>query len=219
MKIFGTIFFAAFLLCSVMKAQEKEQASLPSEKTHINQYDEKGKKQGLWLNTTAARMGEPGTNEFGNYDHGKKYGIWYKIDDQGDLVSIETFRNNVLDGEVKYYNMGRLYCIGHYRGLTPTQKYDTIMVMHPITHEEAYKVISTENGTMRHGTWQYFNPQSGQLVREEEYQVDELVYKKDYEVSAARDSAYMKQHIEALPHNQGKIASPPPGKRFSYTNY
>jgi antitoxin component YwqK of YwqJK toxin-antitoxin module len=172
----------------------------------------------MWWVSIPPRMGEPGTTEFGSYDHGTKYGVWYKLDTQGDLIAIESFRNNVLDGQVKYYDRGRLYCTGHYRGLNPRNKFDTIMVMDPITHNESYKVIAADQGTVRHGTFQYFNPYNGHLIKEEEYQVDELVFKKDYEISANVDSIYLKQHEQRMPHKTGARYTPPPGKKVSYTD-
>jgi antitoxin component YwqK of YwqJK toxin-antitoxin module len=164
-------------------------------------------------------MGEPGVNEFGNYDHGIKVGNWYKVDNGGDLVSIEAYRNDVLDGEVKYYDQGKLYCVGHYRGLNPKYAFDTIVVTHPVTQEEEYKVVATDNGSLRHGTWKYYNPGTGSLIKEEEYQVDELVFHKEYEVSSKVDSVYMKKHEAMMPHNSGAKAKLPPGKKVSYTTY
>jgi hypothetical protein len=123
-----------------------------------------------------------------------------------------------LDGEVKYYDRGHLYCVGNYRGLNASQAYDTIVVMDPVTQAESYKVISTENGTLRHGTWKYYNPGTGQLMREEEYQVDELVFKKDYHVSAGMDSVYRRKHEMKMPHRKGEQYAPPSAKRHSYTN-
>lgn len=189
----------------------------PNEKTPVNQVDSKGQKHGMWWINVDPRMGEPGMTEFGSYSHGIKYGAWYKLDTEGDLIAIESFKNNVLDGQVKYYDRGRLYCTGYYRGLNPKNKFDTIMVMDPITHNETYRVIPTDQGTMRHGTFQYFNPYNGHLIKEEEYQVDELVYKKDYEVSANVDSIYQKQHEQRMPHKTGINYTPPPGKKLSYT--
>lgn len=218
-KLLILITFFSGIITSSVFAQKREAPENAKEKLPVNQIDAQGKKQGMWWYITKARMGEPGITEFGNYDHGIKYGPWYKINNEGDLVSIENFRNNVLDGEVKYYDHGQLYCIGHYRGLNPKQQYDTIVVTHPITHEESYKVISTDNGTMKHGTWFYYNPQNGHLVKEEEYQVDELIYHKEYEVSSKADSTFKKIHQKNLPHNKGDMYTPPHGKDVSYTTY
>ncbi|HRO42418.1 MAG TPA: hypothetical protein PL009_06260 [Flavipsychrobacter sp.] len=207
-----------FLFVGAATAQRHD-APVPPEHSSLNKLDGRGKKHGIWLTTKEPGMGEPGINEFGNYQHGYKLGIWYKIDHAGELVAIESFRNNVLDGEVKYYDRGRLYCIGHYRGLNPKNAYDTIVITHPITQEEEYKVIATDQGSLRHGSWKYFDPGNGRLIKEEEYQVDELIFKKDYEVSAAADSIYHKKHEAAMPHNQRKRVLPPTGKKVSYSEY
>lgn len=218
MKIFTLVITLFGLFAVSVKAQETEQrAPQHREKAPVNQVDSRGQKHGMWWIAVSPRMGEPGLTEFGNFDHGVKYGVWYKLDTEGDLVAIESFRNNVLDGEVKYYDRGRLYCTGHYRGLNPKNKFDTIMVMDPITHLESYRMVATDQGSMRHGTFRYFNPVNGHLIKEEEYQVDELVYKKEYEVSAASDSILIKQHELRMPHKKGSYYTPPPGKRVSYT--
>lgn len=192
------------------------QAQQQEEKMPINQKDEKGFRNGSWYITTPERMDEKGYAEFGKYTHGKKQGPWYKIDAQGELMAIENFRNDVLDGEVKYYERGALYCVGHYRGLNPLNKLDTFVVMDPVTHDERYVTIETEKGSAAHGTWLYYNPINGHLLREEEYQVDRLVYKKEYEVSPADDKANMKKHEQRMPHVKDRQYKPPVSKQQSY---
>ena len=211
------LLFAFLLSFPEAKAQQAQDPPVPPPSASLNKVDGKGKRHGTWLTSREPRMGESGLNEFGHYEHGHRTGPWYKIDHDGDLVAIESFRNDVLDGEVKYYDRGRLYCIGHYRGLNPQNKYDTIVVTHPITQEEHYRVIPTDNGSLRHGTWQYFNPDNGHLIKEEEYQVDELISRKEYETSSALDSVYRRKHEALMPHNRPLKASVPPGKRISYT--
>lgn len=213
-----TIF--AVLVCiwsSAAFAQQRETAPKPPEGSTLNKLDQRGNRHGMWLNTKEPRLGEPGVREFGKYEHGNKLGTWYKIDPKGDLVAIENYRNNVLDGEVKYYDQGRLYCTGHYRGLNTRNAYDTIVVVHPISQEEQYRVISTEQGTLRHGTWQYYDPANGRLLKLEEYQVDELVYRKDY--AAEADSMLRKRHEANMPHNKTNKVVLPAGKKVSYTEY
>jgi len=218
MKRLYSALFLIFLAVTPVLAQEREDPPIPPDQTNLNKLDSKGKRQGMWLTQKEPRMGEPGISEFGNYDHGSKYGTWYKIDNFGDLVAIEMFKNNVLDGEVKYYEQGKLYCVGHYRGLNPKNKYDTVVVMHPVTQEEEYRVIPTDNGSLRHGNWKYYDPNNGHLIKEEEYQVDELIYKKDYEVSAGTDSIYRRKHEALMPHVTGKGVKLPAGKKVSYTS-
>ncbi len=144
----------------------------------INKTDTKGNKNGMWLLTQPARMGEPSQTEFGTYEHGNKAGLWYKLDGEGELLAVETYKNNVLDGEAKYYENGRLNCIGYYRGLNPKYEYDTVFVTDPVTHNEITRFVPTEKGTMRHGTWRFYDTDNGRLIREEDYQVDQLVFAK-----------------------------------------
>jgi hypothetical protein len=189
------------------------------ERKPVNEMDSKGARNGLWCISVPSRMGEPSTTELGNFDHGTKYGVWYKFDSEGDLMAVENFRNNVLDGEVKYYEQGKLYCAGHYRGLNPKQKLDTIVVIDPVTHVESYRVITTDHGSLRHGTWKYYNPGTGRIIKEEEYQVDELIFQKEYALSSSEDSLYIKQKVEGLPHNKGVKYKLPAGKKLtSYTH-
>ena len=180
----------------------------------INQLDPKGKRQGPWLFTIKARMGEPARKEFGNYEQGYKNGLWYQLDAEGELLAIENYRNNILDGEVRYFDQGKLFCIGHYRGLNPHQDFDTIVVVNPESMEEKYHVLSTEKGSLRHGSWKYFSSENGNLIREEIYQVDNLVFKKDYDYSGS-DSVFRKQYELKLPHFQKKHYAPPAGKSTS----
>ncbi len=204
------------------RAQNKvqdEKVVPPAPSSGLNKLDNRGKKNGTWFTTTEPRMGEPGVSEFGSYDHGFRYGFWYKIDHAGDLVSIEHFKNGVLDGEVKYYDRGRLYCIGHYRGLNPLYQFDTIVVMDPITHDEKLRVIPTEYGSLRHGMWVYYDPESGATLKEEEYQVDDLIYRKEYNISAAADSLMRLRNQARLPHLKAKQDHTPAARRQSLTGY
>jgi len=209
----------AVLVSGISFGQHRQEPPASPEQSQLNQLDNRGKKHGIWLHTKSPSMGEPGINEFGHYEHGIKLGAWYKVDHTGDLVSIEHYRNNVLDGEVKYYDQGKLYCIGHYLGLNPLNKFDTIIVTDPVSHEEAYRVVSTAQGALRHGKWQYFDPGNGHLIKEEEYQVDELVFRKDYEISAKADSILKRKHEARMPHvkSKQKTEQTPPGKKISYT--
>lgn len=210
--------FISFLVClfcftiSAAGQRANMKGSVPKD---VNKFDENGKRHGMWLLSQDARMGEEGFSEFGSYEHGRKYGKWYKIDGEGDLISVETFKNDVLDGEVKYYEKGQLTCVGSYRGLNPDTKYDTIMVVHPVTGEEMLRSIESEKGTVRHGTWKFYDPQSGKLLKEEEYQVDELVYTRRFNLTKA-DSIASQEHIKELPHVKGN-AYKPPAKQASIT--
>src|SRR5690606_23832105 len=110
-----------------------------------------------------------------------------------------NFREDLLDGEVKYYTNGRLNCTGNYRGLNRSYDYDTVMVTNPETGAQSLVPVPTYKGSLRHGMWRFYDVESGRLLREEDYQVDELVYHKDYLSKA--DSAYYEKRRATLPHN------------------
>lgn len=153
-------------------------------------------------------MGEPGYTEFGRFDHGSKTGIWYKIDQNGELMAAETYRNNVLDGEVKYYYNGILTAKGFYRGLNPEKEYDTIVVEDPVTGLQSLRPVHNDRYTVRHGAWKFYDYETGKLVREEEYQVDSIVYSKEFSLVSI-DSAYYKKREANMPHNKKKTHSKP----------
>lgn len=184
----------------------------------LNQTDSKGKPQGQWLVRQPARMGEDPYSEWGTYDHGVKTGAWYRFDSEGEVAAIERYRLGMKDGEAKYFERGRLVCVGHYRGLNPGRAYDTIYVLDPVTDIEHKRVVSTDLGSVRHGLWQYYDEFTGRLTREVEYQIDEVVDKKDFAI-AAIDSAWYKRREAAMPHNQKHHYKPPRDKQVRYTDF
>lgn len=207
-------FILSFVLAAAGAYAQNAVTQQPAAKP-VNQFDARGKRHGTWVFSQPARMGESSSSEFGLYEHGDKAGQWYKMDADGDLVAIETFKNNVLDGEAKYYDKGHLTCIGHYRGLNPSRANDTFMVEDPVSGMQSLRVIPTERGTMRHGSWVYYDADNGAMTREEDYQVDELIYRKDY-AFAKPDSAEAAKLDAKLPHNKKPYYQPAAAKRVSY---
>lgn len=210
--LYKSIFISLVLGALGFQAQAQKAAT-----EEINRVDGKGARHGKWLLNQPGRMGEASFSEFGTYDHGTKMGQWYKLDNEGDLMAIETFKGNVLDGEVKYYDKGKLTTIGYYLSLNPANDFDTFYVVDPITDVEVRRIIPTDKRTIRHGTWRFYDTENGRLVREEDYQADELVFHKDYEMSKA-DSLYYAKRQTKLPHAKKKVYTPPTAKQTSYTN-
>ena len=208
----------AFLLFAATGAVAQPkivQDSMQANKSTLNKTDHKGRKNGLWLFHLNGSLGEYAYYQFGHYDHGRKTGIWYKVDANGDMMAAEQYKNNALDGEVKYYEEGKLYCVGHYRGLNPDNEFDTIYVEHPITGEMIKRIVSTDRGTLRHGMWRYYDPETGKLLREEEYQVDDLIYRKNFN-NASADSTYTAQRLQMV---QKRVKSQVQlGKSVNYTS-
>jgi antitoxin component YwqK of YwqJK toxin-antitoxin module len=196
-----SIFFLLFLLNgSNAFAQSKDGKE-------INQTDAQGKPNGLWYTSKPAMRGEPSEAIFGSYDHGQKMGLWYVSDGIGNLVSIETFKLGVRDGEAKYFENGHLTCIGHFRGLNPKVALDTVLVVDPITADEKLVSVPTERGSVRHGSWRFYDELSGRLVREEYYQIDELLYSKDFSISST-DSSHYQMRNQHLPHLDKNYKAP-----------
>lgn len=210
----------SFLLWLLMSGAVHAQAGIDTLKQMaINKTDINGKPHGMWLNKKPPQMGEIGYTEFGHYQHGRRSGLWYKMDEEGQLVAIENYRNNALDGEVKYFENGKLASVGHYRGLNPDVVIDTIIVENPVTGAQTLTPVSSDRGSLRHGIWRFYNTENGRLMREEDYQVDELVFSKDFKMTR-QDSLYYIQKAAKLPHNRKVPPKLPAGKKnTSYLNY
>lgn len=219
---FNTIMrFLAYILSAGLLAMsfavQAQTDNMEQSRPPVNKYDERGKRHGMWVSSQGERMGEEPYTEFGNYDHGSKLGPWYKLDEDGELLAMETYKNDVKDGEAKYFERGHLIATGQYRGLNPARERDTFMVEDPITGAQSLRSISTERGTMRHGKWRFYNASTGRLEKEEEYQVDEMIYHKDFPMSK-EDSVYYQKREAAMPHNQKtNYYKPPGGKQMKYT--
>lgn len=169
-----------------------------------NLTDKKNRRQGTWILRQEALRGEPAMTSVGKYLDNRKTGTWYNFDQEGKPISILKYKKDVLDGESKYFENGMLVCVGNWRGLNPDEPVDTIWVYNPETDQENQVVISTERGTLQHGLWKYYHPESGQLIKEEVYQVGELLKVKQYNLQEGL-SDEQKKAIEAeLLHNQNK---------------
>jgi len=192
MKLLASILLFCLLIIGAT-AQVKTTQSKPVKPAATNKVDSKGVRIGFWWIVNKERMGEDAYTEFGHYDHGSKTGRWYKMDGQNDLISIESYKDDILNGEARYFEKGKLTCIGHYRGINHYSLYDTIVVVDPVNGSEHQRALLAEKGTQRHGSWKYYDPQTGRLLKEEEYQVDNLIYKKEYAAAKIDSTVYFRQ--------------------------
>ena len=165
----------------------------------VNMRDKAGKPHGIWYIRQAPRMGEPAYTEWGTYEHGRKNGVWYQTDAEGEIKAVERFRNDVKDGDAKYFESGRLIAAGPYRGLNPAREYDTVLVTNAVTGEEKPVKVRTDRGSLRHGLWRFYDQQTGRLMREVEYQIDEVIYQRSF-LLTKDDSTYYEQRTKRLPH-------------------
>ncbi len=197
-----------------LSAQTGNSSDTVQQHKPINLLDAAGRRTGLWLIAHDERMGEEAYYEFGNYDAGRKTGLWYKVDPQESLLAIENYRNDVLHGEVKYFDHGLLVCIGHYRGLNQANLFDTIAVKDPVTDTFIQRIIPSDHGSLKHGAWKYYDEETGKLVKEEEYQVDNLIYHKEY--SPKKKEPYDKQLEKDMHRAKRQKYKTPASKDYSY---
>ena len=198
----------SYIICLLLCYGYPANAQVKS--AEINQLDQQGRPHGVWYTEAPAMRGEPAETVLGTYDHGQKNGLWYVSDGRGSMVSIEAFRFNVRDGEAKYFDNGQLTCVGHYRGLNPKAEMDTVLIVDPITGDEKLVNVPTERGSVRHGSWRFYDEFSGRLIKEEQYQIDDLIYSKDFSISPA-DSVHYEMRNKKLPHLENKLK---PASRF-----
>lgn len=169
---------------------------LPSGDT-INRMDAQHRRQGPWM-MEVMDDSEQLQWSIGSYLNGKMNGPWIKTNRDGAPIAQENFKHDMLDGEAKYYEDGRLICVGHYLALRSTYEYDTVWVENPETNQLRPVRIKSNRGSVRHGFWTYYHPGTTQLARVQEYQVDSLIYSKDYREAA--DSVQIMKRMKAWPH-------------------
>lgn len=177
-----------------------------------NLTDKKNRRQGTWILRQEALRGEPAMTSVGKYLDNRKTGTWYNFDQEGKPISILKYKKDVLDGESKYFENGVLVCIGNWRGLNPDQKFDTIWVYNPETNIENEVIVPTDQGSLRHGIWKFYHPESGLLIKEEFYQVGTLIKSKEYpnqatlgdEEKKSMDKKIQKQ-LDASPYKPTKV--------------
>lgn len=185
----------------------------------INQLDSKQHRQGKWLIEHAEHYGESGYFEYGSYVNNIKIGRWQNFTLDGRILSDEFYKKGNKDGEAKYYEDGSLFCIGHFMALNSNKVYDTIEVEDPITNQFNKISIKTDAGSVRHGFWTYYDTQTKEINKIVEYQVDEIVYEREY--LSKKDSVYIEAKMKTWPHVTQKESSPvwPIGKNKKPVRY
>jgi len=140
----------------------------------LNRVDQNGLKQGRWVSHVDALRGEPGYEEEGVYKDDKKDGVWRRYSLEGDLIAIENYKWGYKNGQCEYFNLFGRVREESWKAIDPKNPYDTIDV--PDLNSDAVykKVIKVDAFTVKHGTWNYYDPQTGALVKSEEYILDKL---------------------------------------------
>jgi len=172
MHRFHFLFLFLVLTCSKNAyAQQLKDYQLTSKGDTINRIDSHGQRQGPWIQRFEELRGEPGFEEEGYYVNDKKEGRWRKFNLDGDQIAIEFYRWGNRDGKQQYFTInGGLYREESWKAINPLNPYDTIMV--PDLNDPdvmVEKIIKQESAEIRHGTWSYYDPTSGRLVKTEKF--------------------------------------------------
>ena len=197
----GLTFFALSSIAQVENKLVKEDSTKTSN-DNLNKTDKKGKKQGMWFYDHPSRFGDPAYYEFGSYNNDLKSGLWYKLSKERQLIAVENFKNNELDGPAQYYEDGKLSVLGNYRGIFTPYAFDSFMVQDPLTFQDSLVVVPAEKGFTKHGNWRYYDPNSGHLVVEREYQVDIIIKESKFHLPTPKPEVGAEP--PKMPHQGGK---------------
>jgi len=151
----------------------------------LNRVDQNNLKQGRWVTRVESLRGEPGYEEEGIYKDGKKEGLWRTYNLMGDPLAIENYKWGYKNGNCSYYNLYGIVREESWKATDPKNPYDTVDVPDLNTDAVYKRVVKVEGFTVKHGTWNYYDPQTGAIVKTEEYVLDHLVDPKKKTTLAA----------------------------------
>lgn len=164
-----------FIIFSIAAGAQCKTYRISSKGDTLDCVDMKGLKQGKWLVHVAPLRGEPGYEEEGQFVNDRKEGIWRRFNLMGDPLAVETYKWGNKHGVSFYFTIAGLEREESWRAVNPDKAYDTIAVQdlkNPDKYEEV--VVKNTGISMRHGTWKYYNPATGYLIRTEKYVLDQL---------------------------------------------
>lgn len=154
----------------------------------LNVVDNAGLQQGRWVVKVAPLRGEGGYEEEGYYKDGKKDGTWRKYSALGDLMAIENYKFGNKNGICSYYTPYGIAREESWRSIDPENPYDTVDVPDLHTDQVYRRVVKIDASTVKHGTWNFYNPETGVITKTEEYILDKLVTSKKPNPFAINDS-------------------------------
>lgn len=141
----------------------------------LNCTDVNNLKQGKWVVHVESLRGEPGYEEEGVYKDGKKEGTWRVYNLMGDLTAIENYRWGFKNGISRYFNLSGLIREESWKAKNPEVPYDTVEVPDLVDpYKVEMKVVKIEGSTVKQGTWKYYDPANGTIIKTEEYFLDQL---------------------------------------------
>jgi len=181
----------------------------------INAINQEGKKVGKWVYVVGEQRGEPGYVEEGMYKKGEKDGYWRKYTTIGDLISLEHFLMGGKDGLQQYYTyIGDLEHEEMWRGYNPDDPYDTVPVYGTGSGEIIdFKIVKVEPYAVKEGTWRYYDPGSGRVIREEKWSNNNLISPKSKNEVTLTPPPYVKPDKPEKPKDAQKWDESRKGRR------
>lgn len=143
----------------------------------LNRVDQQGLKQGPWVIHAEELRGEPGYDEQGYFIDDKKDGVWVRFSLMGDKLAKESYRWGVLNGKSQYFTRtGGLVREESWRAVDPKKTMDTVDItdINDPTKVIDQVIVKVEGQTYKHGTWTYYDPEWGTIVKEETYFLGKL---------------------------------------------
>ncbi len=140
----------------------------------LNCTDMQGLKQGKWKLQVAPLRGEPGYEEEGAFVNDKREGTWRRFNPMGDVLAVENYRWGYKNGLCRYFTIAGLEREESWLAMNPSKLYDTIDVQdlkNPDKYEQV--IVKMEGHSLRHGTWKFYYPLTGQLLRTERFLLDQ----------------------------------------------
>ena len=175
----GKILITGLLLCvAVLNVNAQYKSFKISVKGDtINKIDKKNLKQGKFVLRREELRGEPGFEEEGIFKNDIKEGIWRRYNLQGDPIGFETYLRGGKDGFQQYYSaLGELLREENWRGYNPNAPFDTIAVYGTGSNEIVdYKIVKAEQYSIKQGTWRFYEPVTGRLLKTEEWDRNNLI--------------------------------------------
>jgi antitoxin component YwqK of YwqJK toxin-antitoxin module len=185
-----------FLFVKNTSAQYKDYKLSPNGDT-LNIIDEKGLKQGKWVNTVGEIRGNPGYEEEGYFKNDKKTGVWRGYSSNGDLIYMENYRFGGKDGLQQYFTfLGSLERQEEWRGYNPDAPYDTIPIYGTASNEIIeYKIVKAEQYSVPHGEWKYFDG-SGRITKIERFDRGSPIKDGPAKSTVAAEAAKPKEKVK-----------------------
>jgi hypothetical protein len=205
-----TILFFLLQMFFINGFSQYKEYKLSIKNDTINAIDQHNLKQGKWVISVPELRGEPGYEEEGIFINSKKEGIWRKYNLNSDLLATENYRFGGKNGLQQYFTKsGDLVREENWKAYNPEVPYDTIPVYGTGNNEiVSYKIVKAEQYSVQHGTWKYYDPSTGRIIKTEEYDRGHLQTKPDIIAEASDDKPKPKakppEVLEYEKKNSGK---------------